>query len=335
LDGGPISGLLKIYDQPLKVLDLAVEYGFEGVLLPSRPLLADEGLKQQVIEQAAECGLYVELNGGGIDTALSGKPTAELVERWKTLFPLAAEVGSPILNTGLGIWPWEGRLIQEAGRTLEDQVAGGIATLRELAPIAADHGIVVTIHTSHFKASEYLQMLEAVDSPYVGLCLDTSNAFLVLEDPTEYARQVAPYVCSTHLKDTCVYLREEGMTWHGGAVLGRGVVDMPAIIEILYEANPDLYMSIEDHWGRVNVPIYDAAFLESVGPWSGKRAAQLNRYLWEGEQLLRAGLQPTQEETDAVDWTKVFPERQRTSAAYAKQIRDDLVAAGQGQPVGE
>jgi hypothetical protein len=42
--------------------------------------------------------------------------------------------------------------------------------------------------------------------------------------------------------------------------------------------------------------------------------------------LLRAGLQPTQEETDAVDWGVVFPERQRTSAAYAKQIRDRIVA---------
>jgi sugar phosphate isomerase/epimerase len=230
------------------------------------------------------------------------------------------------LNTGLGIWPWEGRLIQETGRTLEEQVAGGIATLRALAPIAAEYGVVVTIHTSHFKASEYLYMLEAVDSPYVALCLDTSNAFLVLEDPTEFARQVAPYVRSTHLKDTCVYLSEEGMTWQGGCVLGRGVLDMPTIVEALYEANPDLYMSIEDHWGRMMVPIYDAAFLESIGPWEGTRAAQLARYLWRGEQLFRAGLHPTAEETNAVDWKTVFPERQRTNAAYAKQIRDEIVA---------
>jgi sugar phosphate isomerase/epimerase len=325
-----VSGLLKIYDQPLKALELAVEYGFEGVLLSSRPLLADEELKQQVMASAAEKGLYVELNGGGIGTARSGKTTDELVESWKPLFPLAAEVGSPILNTGLGAWPWEGRQIEEAGKTLEDQIAGGIATLRALAPIAAEYGVVVTIHTAYLKASEYLQIVEAVDSPYVGLCLDTSNAFLVLEDPTEYAQQVAPYVRSTHLKDTCVYLRKEGMTWHGGAVLGRGVVDMPAIIEILYQANPDLYMSIEDHWGRMTVPVYDAAFLESVGPWSGARAAQLNRYLWKGEQQLRAGLQPSAEESEAVDWSVVFPERQRTNAAYAKQIRDEIVARHTG-----
>ena len=120
-------------------------------------------------------------------------------------------------------------------------------------------------------------MLEAIDSPYVGLCLDTSNAFLILEDPTEFARQVAPYVRSTHLKDTCVYMREEGMTWQGGCVLGRGVVDLPAIIETLYEANPDLYMSIEDHWGRMTVPIYDGAFMESLGPWSGERGASASR----------------------------------------------------------
>jgi len=317
------------------LIELALEYGFEGVLLSSRPLLADQGLKQQVIEQAAEHGLYVELNGSRIDTALSGKSTAELVEGWMPLFPLAVEVGSPVLNTGLGVWPWEGRLYQEAGRTLEDQIAGGIATLRELAAMAADHGVVVTIHTGFYTASEYLQMLEDVDSPYVGLCLDTSNAFLVLEDPTEFARQVAPHVHSTHLKDTCVYLREEGMTWQGGCVLGRGVVDLPAIIEVLYEANPDLYMSVEDHWGRMTVPVYDAAFMDSLGPWGGERTAQLARYLWAGEQLLRAGLHPTAEEASAVDWTTVFPERQRTNAAYAKQIRDEIAAADLGRPVGE
>ena len=80
LDGGPVSGLLKLYDQPLKVLDLALEYGFEGVLLSSRPLLADEGLKQQVIETAARVGLYVELNGSRIDTALSGMGLQALVD---------------------------------------------------------------------------------------------------------------------------------------------------------------------------------------------------------------------------------------------------------------
>lgn len=327
LDGGPVGGLLKTYDKPLQTLDMAVEYGFEGALLSSRPLLADEALRQQVIEKARENGLYVELNGGRIDSALSGKPTAELVEGWKPLFPIAVEMGSPVLNTGLGTWPWEGRLIREAGRTVEDQIAGGIAALRALREMAADHGVVVTVHTSHFTAGEYLGIMEAVDSPNVGLCLDTGNAFLVLEDPTEFARRVAPYVRSTHLKDTCVYLREEGMTWQGGCVLGRGVVDLPAILEILYRANPDCNLSIEDHWGRMNVPVYDARFMRSLGDWNGERVAKLSRYLWASEQLLRAGLHPTAEEAADVDWHKVFPERQRANAEYAIRLRDEVVAS--------
>jgi hypothetical protein len=175
-------------------------------------------------------------------------------------------------------------------------------------------------------AGEYRRIMDEVNSPYVRLCLDTSNAFLVLEDPIEYARQVAPYVHATHFKDTCVYLQQEGMNWLGGCVLGRGVVDLASIVDVLYQANPEITLSIEDHWGRMTIPIYDAAFLNTLPGWNGERVAKLARYLWEGESLLRAGLHPTAKEAKSVDWTKVFPERQRSSAAYAKQLRDEIVA---------
>ena len=36
-------------------------------------------------------------------------------------------------------------------------------------------------------------------------------------------------------KDSSIYLQPEGMYWFGGSALGRGSVDLPAIIEIIYE----------------------------------------------------------------------------------------------------
>jgi sugar phosphate isomerase/epimerase len=330
LDCGPISGLLKMGSDPLGLLDLAIGYGFEGVLLSSRALREDEALRRQVIEKARANDLYIELGGSGIDSALSGRSTEELVESWKPLFPLAAEIGSPTLNTGLGTWPWEGRVIQEAGRTLADQIAGGIATLRALRPMAEEWGGTITIHTSFNTAAEYVQIVEAVDSPNVGLCLDTANAFLVLEDPVDFARRVAPWVCSTHFKDSCIYLQEEGIHWLGGCALGRGAVDLEAIADLIYEAHPECNLSIEDHWGRSTQPMFAPAFLSSLGEWDGDHLDKVFRHLWQGQALVQAGMHPTEAEAKQLDWSKIFPERQRTNAAYAKQLRDRVVARHRG-----
>lgn len=328
LDCGPIGGLLKMGDDPLGLLDLAIEQGFEGVLLSTRPLRNDETLRGQVIEKARANEMYIELGGGGIDSASSGKSTAELVEGWKPLFPLAAEIGSPVLVTGLGTWPWDGRVIQEAGRTLEDQIAGGIATLKALRSMAEDAGVTIVIHTAFNTAQEYVRMMEAVDSPNVGLCLDTANSFLVLEDPVDFARQVAPWVRSTHFKDSIIYLQQEGIHWLGGCALGRGTVDLKTIVGLIYASYPDCNLSIEDHWGRGTHPMRSTAFLDSLGEWDGERLGKILDHLWQGQTLVSAGMHLTEAESKEVDWVKAFPERQRLNALYAKALRDAAAAGG-------
>lgn len=329
LDFLPLGSLFQL--DTLGLMDQAIEHGYEGILASGHDLL-DEGYRQQVIEKAQETGLYIELGGAGIDKALSSKSTRELVQAWEPLFQVAVQVGSPVLNTGLGTWPWEGRIIQEAGKTVRDQIAGGIETLRELRAMAQDYGVAVVIHTSFFTASEYVQIMEGADSPYVGLCLDTANAFLVLEDPVDFARQVAPWVKATHLKDSCIYLHGTGMDWLGGCPLGRGLVDLAAIVDLLYQADPQINLSIEDHWGRMTMPVFNTGFLDSFSAWNGTQVAKLLGYLQKGRDLLAGGLIPTAEEAKRIDWKTVFPERARYNAAYAKQLRDQAAARHQGGP---
>jgi sugar phosphate isomerase/epimerase len=327
LDHIPLLQLFK-WELP-EFMDRAAEYGYEGILLPGRRLLEDEGYRQKVSEKKKQLGLYVELGGAGIDTALSGKSIRELLVEWEPLFEAALELGAKVLITGLGTWPWKGRVIKEEGKSPVDQIRGGIATLRELSKVAQDREVAVAIHTSFFTADEYIQIMESVDSPYIGLCLDTANAFLVLRDPVEFARQVAPWVKATHVKDSCVYLQPEGIDWLGGCPLGRGSVDLTAIVELLYQANPEINLTIEDHWGRSTLPVFDKEFLNSIPGWDGAQVASLLRHLQQGEILLRAGLHPTASESKQINWKQIFLGRAGHNATYAKQLRDEIASLHQ------
>ena len=159
----------------------------------------------------------------------------------------------------------------------------------QLKPIVEEYAISVAIHTAFFTADEYVRIMQAVDSPYIGLCLDTANAFLVLEDPLKFAAKVVPWVKNTHLKDSCIYLTDEGMHWLGGSPLGRGTVNLPAIIDLLWQTNPEVNLSIEDHWGRSTVPVFDVAFLESLPHWRGKAVADLLQHLHERGAVVQVG----------------------------------------------
>jgi len=166
--------------------------------------------------------------------------------------------------------------------------------------------------------------MEEADSPHVGLCLDTANAYLVLEDPTDFVTSVAPWVNATHLKDSAVYLTDDGMDWLGGSVLGDGVVDLPAIVRMLHDANPDIALTVEDHWGRSNVPIYDPDFLASLPAVSGAARANFLRHLHQGRSAVDSGRLPTKAAVAEWDLDAILPDRARRNAEYAKRLRDDV-----------
>ena len=169
--------------------------------------------------------------------------------------------------------------------------------------------------------------MRAVDSSeHVQVNLDTANALGLLEDPVDAARVLAPYVHTTHFKDTCIYPTKEGYNWQGGAPLGRGLVDLPAVVEILYQANPNVHLNIEDSGGFIPIPMYDEAFLGSFTDLTPARMARFVRHLWRGEQQLRAGLHPRPEESKDIDWSTVIPGRLQYNVDYARRLRDETVA---------
>jgi len=310
--------------EPLALLAKVSEYGLEGLQLDSHELLKrDADYRTRFKEAARERGLYIELNGAGVNPRNSGRSVAEMVEAWKPLFPLAADMGASILNTCFGLY--QERMMSSP--SFAEQLAMTTQVLKELGRMGADYGVSVTMElhvdlTSH----ELRNLIETVNSPFVGVNLDTANALALMEDPVEAAEVLAPYAKTTHYKDTCVYLTDEGFNWQGGAPLGTGLVDLPAVTEMLYQANPDIHLNIEDGWGFIPIPFDDPVFLNSFTDLTAERLVRFMRFLRRGEALLRAGMHPRPDEIKSYNVPMAMASRLWHSANYARRLRDEIVA---------
>jgi len=153
----------------------------------------------------------------------------------------ATIIGSPIVRCFVGMQhdralvPVD-QLIEETIRTL-----GQVASRAEAANVAIaveNHGGVDLL------ATELRDVIEAVGSSHVRVCLDTGNPVYAAEDAVYATEILAPYTVSTHLRDTLAWLTPSGamVQW---APVGRGNVDFRRIVDILQATNPSIPIDLE------------------------------------------------------------------------------------------
>ncbi len=125
----------------------------------------------------------------------------------------------------------------------EDQASAAVDGLRAAAPVAEDLGVVLLLENHEdFTGQEVFRILEKVDHPSVGAVYDFGNSMMVLEDPMEAARAMAPFVHTVHLKDHVLTVDPDGPgatdaenTIVCGVSIGRGNIDIEAILGYLLD----------------------------------------------------------------------------------------------------
>jgi 3-oxoisoapionate decarboxylase len=128
-----------------------------------------------------------------------------------------------------------------------DHKARLVPMLQRLVGAAERHGVVMAIENHiDLYCGEMLELLEAVNSQWLGVCLDTANNLRLGEDPVAVARALAPYARATHVKDIARSGGDprEFASWPS-VPLGSGEVDLPAILAILGEADYAGLLAIE------------------------------------------------------------------------------------------
>jgi len=105
--------------------------------------------------------------------------------------------------------------------------------LKAAAPAAEAAGVKIAVenHCDSF-SEEILWLLDLVNHPAIGACIDTVNALMVMEDPMQAIANLAPRAFTNHFRDDRIELQRYGFKLTGAAV-GEGDIDMQGAYEII------------------------------------------------------------------------------------------------------
>ncbi len=96
----------------------------------------------------------------------------------------------------------------------------------------------------NLRIPEMLDLMNRIQSEYVGVCVDFGNNYALMEDPLDIAEEFAKYALSSHIKDHRLKEYERGFLLED-APLGEGVMDLKRIVGILRQARPSLKFTLE------------------------------------------------------------------------------------------
>ena len=250
---------------PFELLEWAVLNGAEGVQFSEVNVppgtAVDKTFLQELRSFAAENRLYLEWGGGEhipLDLA-SGRPKDIRAGNRKAAEQAFQLGASTVRSCSGGLMRWK-----KDSPSTEEFLRLTAASLRDQKPLLRDFGVVLAIET-HFEFTSFellrlFDMCGAVPGEYLGICLDTMNLLTMLEDPVLAMRRLLPWVVTTHIKDGGLTLTSDGFASFT-AEAGKGVIDLPAVIEALGAVHPHITLTVEDHGGDFPIPVADADFL--------------------------------------------------------------------------
>ena len=226
-----------------QMMDVVVELGLEGLHLDAKAFdRPDETHFAEVRAAAQERDLYLEYNFAMSSRDYDGRVQHGMEEG----IAIARAIGADTAKIGMNVT----RPRPVARSKFQPEVMAQLETrvdeLKRAAPFAQEAGVRLAVenHTDAF-SEEVLWVLDQVDHPMVGACVDTVNGLHVTEDPTVAVENLAPRAFTNHFRDNRVVIQPYGFKLTGAAV-GDGDLDMQKAYELI-ERNPDM--------NRINIEV--------------------------------------------------------------------------------
>jgi sugar phosphate isomerase/epimerase len=226
----------------IEVLEKAISLGIDGISLETCFLKEPiEENCRRLVDLARGNGLELIL-AWGHPLGLYGGDSDDAQEDMEENIRLCKKMNIDILR----IVGSNRRLMADSPREVQrDRVT---LRLKESVKLAEDLGVRLAIENHQdFLAEDILVMLEEVNSPHFGVNYDTGNSLRLQEDPVKAATLLAPHIIATHIKDVnAVYGgNPQDWTFFASVPAGRGIVDLPAVIDVINSAGYDGFFAIE------------------------------------------------------------------------------------------
>jgi sugar phosphate isomerase/epimerase len=320
-------GLFPLNLAPLATLRWAKAHGAEGVafsgLQPEHQAALDASALERLKDFAGERGLYLEWGGAQhVPRDLVTWSPKGIVDGNREAIRQALVLGARIVRScSGGLMRWH----DEAPAT-ETLLCETAQALRAQAPMWQDAGVTLAIETHfEFTSHELLRLLEMCEAPpggWIGVCLDTMNLLTMLEEPVAATRRLLPWVVSTHIKDGAIALDAAGLTTFP-TPLGSGVIDLPAIIELVASLDRPVNLSVEDHGGSFLLPVSDPTFLSRFPDLTAQEFGSLTAL------AERTARQPSTQPLPREQWPRVAETRMAADlAALAALVERRSATAG-------
>jgi sugar phosphate isomerase/epimerase len=209
------------------------EIRFLGTLEP-------ENLRR-VRARADELGLDLEIGMRSIcpTSAMFDKAQGTAEEQLAKMIDAAKIVRSPIVRAVLG---------SSADRRggIDRHIDETIKVLKNSRSRARDAGIKVAIenHAGDMQARELKRLIEEAGPDMAGVCIDSGNPVWTIEDPHLTLDTLAPYVLTSHMRDSALWNTPEGaaVRW---TRMGEGNMGMETYIRTYLEKCPGRAVSLE------------------------------------------------------------------------------------------
>ena len=203
---------------------------------------------QKVKDRARELGISIDSGMGCIcesskSFSKNGPPARQqLIEGLK----VSKAVGSNSMRCYMG--SSEDRL---GPLPIEAHMENTIKAFRSVRAEAMDLGVRIALenHSGDMQAREVKTIIEESGKDLVAACLDTGNPIWCVEDPFVTLETLAPYVVTTHVRDSVVFEDARGAAGQWVA-LGDGNVDLVRFVREFRRLCPHSSMQLEIITGR-------------------------------------------------------------------------------------
>lgn len=222
----------------------------------------EDGHMRKVRERAERHGIDLEIGMRSVceTSKFFDSKQGTAVEQLSRVIRAANIAGSRLVRCFLGMMD-----DRRSAVPMDRHIENVVKTLRACRPRAMDAGIKIAVenHGGDMQARELKGLIEAAGTDFTGACIDSGNPVWAIEDPHLTLETLAPYVLTSHVRDSRVWKTPQGIAvqWMR---MGEGNVDIDGWVKKYAALCPGRALSMETIvTGPRNFPWREAQFWDA------------------------------------------------------------------------